>query len=175
VTDTPAALPIQPIPPQRRRTGLTKAVYWLIVSLVLVVVARRSGSREAVIPGFFSVGIPLLLLQFRAWKRWLRPERLPTRWPSGYRPGEQLQALDSALFLTGFAGIGASWVFDKSSHPHAYMALGVICCGAFAWQGVLQEYISDRKHIPPPSPPYDPSKPAKPLRSDHWGQRREPA
>ena len=124
---------------------------------------------------FASIGIPLLLLQLRAWKRWLRPESLPTRWPDGYRPRQRLEALDLALFLTGIAGIGASWVFDKATHPHVYMAVGAICCGALLWHAVLEEYISDRKFIPPPTPPYDPSKPARSLRSDHWGERGQPA
>jgi len=168
---TEEAQPAPPIQPQRRRRDLGAILYWLIWSVALVAMARKTGSWPIAILGFLSIWIPLLLLQFRAWKRWLRPDSIPARWPDGYRLRERLEALDSALWLIGVAGIGASWVFDKSRHPHEYVALGVIFFGAFVWEAVLARYIADRKYIPPPLPPHDPSnviKP-KPLRSEHWG------
>jgi hypothetical protein len=174
MTEPQPTQPATEIPKPSYRDLYDMAVTFLVFPAFAFMAVRRTAIWPYAIPGFLALGLPLLLIGVRAWRRWFHPDRLPARWPSGYRLMTNLQTLDSALSWTWVLGIAITWALDLSSHHSAYIAFAFIAGAAAAWEGLLRKYIADRKYIPPPRPPYDPSKSwtstMKPFHSEHWGR-----
>jgi hypothetical protein len=171
MTEGQSSVPATKIRKRNYRYLVGMAVGFLVFPTIAFTAARRMWSWPYIVFGAVSVGIPFLLIGVRAWKRWFHPDRVPVRWPNGYKLMARLQTLNSALSWIWVIGLVMTWVFDRSTHHRAYVALGFLACGAAAWDNILTLYIADRKYITPPNSLYDPPKDTKrkPLQSDHWG------
>ena len=157
--------------PRRRGRDVVVGVCGLMVAVALVDMAWRRGTWLTIVLGFVGVGIPLLLLEIDAWKRWLRPQRIPARWPANDPRAQRLVNIDRALTVIWVVSM---WVNDKPQHHHFYVAASAVFFGGVAWDLWLSLYIADRKHIPPPRAPYDPPTGWRAgmqrMRSEHWGE-----
>jgi hypothetical protein len=161
--------------PIRRRRDIAEAIICLIVCAEMVDVARRWGSGLTVGLGFLAIGVPLLLLEYGAWKRWLAPERIPVRWAIGDVRGERLAGIHRTLQAIWVGSFVVSWVFTRSEHYQLNVAMSAVFWGATAWYLWLSRYIADRKYIPQPRLPYDRSTGwragIKRMRSEYWGKQ----
>jgi hypothetical protein len=169
----------EPQPVVRPRKRSYRYLYHIVFVLLffpwlVVIAARLTGIWPYTVLGSIAAGVPLLLGVVRSWNRWSHPERLPMRWPNGYRLGERLQILETALFWIWFVGCVTLFI-KRSAHNRSYAMLFVIVIAAGAWDGFLTKYIADRKYIPPPPPYVPPTRTTyKPLQSEHWGERGTP-
>jgi hypothetical protein len=97
MTEAQPSQPAAEIPKRRYRPLYDMVVMFLVFPALAFVAVRRTGNWPYLVIGFVVVGIPLLLVGVRAWKRWFHPDRLPGRWPDGYQLVARLQTVDSAL------------------------------------------------------------------------------
>jgi len=162
---------------QKPRAINKRAVFDMVCAVVLLVLCVLAFWKGPIWPDRIGILIglapPLFLILQRARNRQFYPDRLPARWSRTSPLETRLTTLTWVLTVVFFFFM-IPWVFvDVSKRPGAAHPYFLVAFTAQIWAQFLDQYIGDRKYIPPPDPLVPQSMRAadmKPFHSEHWGQ-----